>query len=134
MENEILFRAKSLEGNKWVYGSYLFIKPFANHQHFIVEYRQGKEIDYTTDIKIIPETLGQFSGVIDFNGKKIFSGDIIEVLSIEEEIKTLELYYDEELCSFQFRNDWEPFCRQFGNDYMVIGNIYDNPELLKSLK
>jgi uncharacterized phage protein (TIGR01671 family) len=79
----------------------------------------------------------QFTGVTDMNGIEIYEGDILEVLSFDsyEEkpiSKTLEIYYDEQLCSFQFRNDWEPFNYQFGNDFKIIGNIYDNPELINN--
>ena len=36
--------------------------------------------------------------------------------------------------SFEFRNEWEPFNRQYGNDFRILGNIFDNPELLNELK
>jgi hypothetical protein len=81
------------------------------------------------------DTLSQFTGVIDVEENEIYGRDILEVLSIDSEedkevLKTLEIYFDEELCSFEFRNDLEPFNRQYGNDFKILGNIFDNHELI----
>lgn len=126
---EIKFRAKAKHNNQWFESMTIAKGTIKRKKDDLF-----MEIGDDKWIGIISETLAQFTGVIDVNGKEIFEGDILEVLSIEaseeEILKKLEVYFDIELCSFQFRQDWEPFNSQFRNDFKIIGNIYDNPELL----
>ena len=78
---------------------------------------------------VIPVTVGQFTGLLDKNGKKIFEGDIVDILTENEEIGVVA-YEDG-----GFLVNADGFCVDFhsninGTDLEVIGNIYDNPELL----
>ena len=78
---------------------------------------------------VIPVTVGQFTGLLDKNGKKIFEGDIVDILTENEKIGVVA-YEDG-----GFLVNADGFCVDFhsninGTDLEVIGNIYDNPELL----
>lgn len=79
---------------------------------------------------VIPETIGQYTGLTDKNGKKIFEGDIVDILTENEEIGVITWADDEAM----FIVDSDGWCANFDNYYStefeVIGNIYDNPELL----
>ena len=80
---------------------------------------------------VIPVTVGQITGLLDKNGKKIFEGDIVDILTENEEIGVVA-YEDG-----GFLVNADGFCVDFhsninGTDLEVIGNIYDNPELLEA--
>ena len=116
---EIKFRAKikNPHADKWVYG-YLVSETYINEKN---------NLGYTPVRK---ETVGQYTGLHDKNGKEIYEGDIVYVVSEDENAFIL---WDEETARYiiQF-NGW---CADFDNYYdkelEVIGNIYDNPDLLE---
>lgn len=122
---EILFRGKQCENNKWIIG-YLSSK-----NTIIIQTPCG----HTDEIVICADTVGQFTGLTDKNGKRIFEGDIAKVLQGKDkdiayvgfENGAFMLYpktgniYERTLWEYWY-NDW---------DVEVIGNITDNPELLK---
>lgn len=128
---EILFRGRlsvnngTLHKNDWVYGDYVRLYDGdKTTKHFI--YGFG-EID--------TNTLGQFIGLTDKNEKKIFIGDIVELFCKgSREHKRYEVFYDVETGQLLMRNgnDVEQMYGQLArNDLTVVGNIYDNPELLE---
>lgn len=85
----------------------------------------------TTMVEVIPETVGQYTGLKDKNGKKIFEGDIVK--TVEGPFKVVCEHgafwlYDELLLS----NDHLDFLGSYKTETIeVIGNVYDNPELLE---
>lgn len=107
---EILFRGKRLDNGEWVCG-YLYrlserLNPFIM---FVNSNAESHEV--------IPETVEQFTGLTDKNGKKIFEGDIIA--------------YGDDRYLVNFGDGYfSPFDFICEDECKVIGNIYDNPELL----
>lgn len=120
---EILFRGKQKDNGKWVYG-YLYITH--NKEYEIGSYCEEFNIERRTSTVIL-ETVGQYTGLTDKNGKKIFEGDITEVVGEEKEMltedqKRIIVKWQDEDCGFNL------FCWV---NYEVIGNVHDNPEVLK---
>lgn len=114
---EILFRARRVDKDQWAYGYYAF----QGESHKILLKRPpgwGYHID--------PETVGQYTGLTDKNGTKIFEGDIVEYQGKRYSINYL-LHYAR-FSAVKPNNVFCVFAYQCGE---VIGNIYDNPELLK---
>ena len=95
-----------------------------------------------TLVEVIPETVGQFTGITDDNGKKIFEGDILGITNCDPDYNYItKVYFDSNtLCvdvegqdydytSIGFAIEiWDNECDQIE----IIGNIYDNPELLEA--
>ena len=138
---EILFRGKKDNG-KWIEGflckKYFQEKP---HDRYAImhktEYDPKRwQPDYMT-AEVIPETIGQFTGLTDKNGKKIFEGDI--VLTVYDNGVRGSCYVVE---MSNERGGWFPFATDDGcgccscevcstDNAEIIGNIHDNPELLE---
>lgn len=129
---EILFRGKRKDNGEWVYGNYA-VTDNNGKQHFIF---QNKAFEFEVD----SETVGQYTGITDDNGRKIFEGDILDITNDDPDYNYItKCYLDcETLCvdvqgqdydytSIGFAIEiWEYECDQVE----IIGNIYDNPELL----
>lgn len=120
---EILFRAKRKKNREWVEG-YYFVMP--NGDACIMN--SNKESQFVG--KVIPETVGQYTGLTDKNGKKIFEGDIVRV---DYDLTFCDFvgYVDYADGSFRIVSDLGVHYRWIDYEVTVIGNIHDNPELLK---
>ena len=116
---EILFRGKTY-GGEWVQGDLFEV---FDDGFFIHDKR-------CHSVKIIPETVGQYTGLTDKYGKKIFEGDIIKW-----GLKPCVIKWDECNASFCLYAYGTVKISGFNRDTMklkeVIGNIHDNPELMK---
>lgn len=122
MEREILFRGKRkdiLPGNEWVYGCLVNLIPNEPEIAFAVDENEMYQYEAVVD-----ETVGQYAGYTDKNGRKIFEGDIVK---IDDEIAGIVKYTDE---GFIIDSD-EFFAADEDTTFEIIGNAYDNPELLK---
>ena len=130
---EILFRGKN-EAGIWHYGAYL---PYESGEVAILESfsKYGYEaVELSRRCKVIPETVGQYTGLTDKNGKKIFEGDIVTTPYYGIEFQTVE--WVKTSCGFEPFSDSNLNCGHCGGGVVpnfceVVGNIYDNPELLK---
>jgi uncharacterized phage protein (TIGR01671 family) len=117
---EILFRGKHQQNNEWVYGFYYLDCPHKN----------PRIIDGDRTVYVIPETVGQYTGVKDKNGVKIFEGDIVEWVWFECEGKRVEDVVFA-LGGFFLCNDSDSI-GHYRDSLRVIGNIHDSPELLNA--
>lgn len=117
---EILFRGKRTDNGEWETGSLVVIKAGCSDEQI---YIADKMTGYNTPV--LEETIGQFTGLTDKNGMKIFEGDIVE-LGI-----TYEISYIQKYARFAGRNSSCIFSSLPFDRVRVIGNIHDNPELLE---
>lgn len=122
---EILFRGKRKDNGEWVYGCYVF----QNGKHIIFDK------DTTWHHYIDKSTVGQYTGLTDRNGKKIFEGDLVKYLNpfpFVKEYIVSEVAFDLGFCGFIPFADYDCDCGEYvsSNDCEVIGNIHDTPELL----
>jgi uncharacterized phage protein (TIGR01671 family) len=119
---EILFRGKIIDNGEWVYGFYFHQKNTPIEGYFIIGSKGFLE-------RVIPETVGQFTGLTDKNGVKIFEGDI--VTSKFWNPQNYKVIFQDGEFSFT-TDDLQPYTNSihYLNDFEVIGNIHDNPELL----
>lgn len=126
---EILFRAKRLSDGEWIDGSLFIDEKKDKHEILIgyVNYRIGWEVD--------SETVGQFTGLTDKNGKKIFEGDIV-VHEVQKGILFNKgvINWDAKNARWAHQlNTMNPcLCMFDSSTHEVIGNIHDNPELLEA--
>lgn len=133
---EILFRGKDIHTKKWVTGYYVCIGN-DNYSHFILSGKIKITRANTTEFvknRVISETVGQYTGLTDKNGKQIFEGDII-VWSEDNENYVIK--YSDKRSAFiakNLANDMYYISFECGaKDVTLIGNIHDNPELLTQL-
>ena len=132
---EILFRGKRVDNGELVYGWLCRVgDKYAN----IVE-------KYTEVLcSVSTKTIGQHTGLTDKNGKKIFEGDIIKIVpdyDYSDDYSISKVYsYNGVFCVDYHGDDFDSTALGFLEDYLpdgdfeVIGNIYDNPELLEVAK
>lgn len=129
---EIKFRGKAVDSGEWVYG-YLLL---TDDRAFIHSVRDGLDfgdIDFGYGfIQVDPKTVGQFTGLLDKNGKKIYEGDIAKFIGRFLN-QTISIIFD--IISARFigwcEEDKSVVSPQFFGASEVIGNIHENPELLK---
>ena len=150
MEREILFRGKRKDNGEWICGDLL--QDVESGICAIVSYvNLGGNIHDLSEsciFAVIPEIVGQYTGLTDKNGVKIFEGDIVKGTAYSATRIGMIVWIDE-ISSFGVRYvnapnptawDWENSsilrCVSLGKTdefaAEVIGNIYDNPELLGS--
>ena len=113
---EILFRGKRVDNGKWTEG--YFFKSW--DKVFLL---WGMTGDCPNMEEVVPETIGQFTGLCDKNGKKIFEGDIVESPNGTQGF----IEWQNAECAFlvNIGDDWQTMddC-----PYEVVGNIYDKEE------
>lgn len=147
-----IFRGKRIDNGEWVYGYYFCLHhndERTHIHHFIIPLDTPLPKDRPIgdiQVEIIHETLGQCTDIPDKNGKKIFEGDILAVEQISDSIEhfespvkcpyTVVVKWDK--CSWMWETIGTARKRylHFPEAWLfrkceVIGNIHDNPELLK---
>jgi len=145
---EILFRGKRknneyIKGGKWIEGNLLKANfegaeyPFIFGNDFFLN--NGGKMKSLSHALVIPETIGQYTGLTDKNGKKIFEGDILKFYGEDGDEESYTKYE-----VIWLENGWhaQDVHRLYMADtlsplswvkehFEVIGNIYDNSELLE---
>ena len=137
---EILFKGKRKDTGEWIEGYFFKIWD----RTFLL---WGMTNDHPNMIEVIPETVGQFTRLTDKNGSKIFEGDIISATALDtgEEQRAVVCFgnfidenNDDEYIGFFIEFDGikttitQLSMEECKNRIEVIGNIYDNKELLKN--
>lgn len=117
---EIIFRGKRVDNGKWVEGS--FVKDYIHH-----ETRASILVGGCIWFQVISETVGQYTGLTDKNGVKIFEGDIIT--SGDPNIKYEVEWHDCGLKGRQIGNSSFIGIQYWISKIQVIGNIHDNTNL-----
>ena len=140
MERKILFRAKSTDSGEWVEGS--FIHAFQEEKRSAI-CGMYKDVYFIAEISgkmhtVDPETVCQYTGLIDETEKKIYEGDIVKTSQYGVDDGNGHNYAGFDTFSVKFsdggfclKNEWRIFnLRPLGN-FEVIGNIFDDPELIE---
>lgn len=124
---EILFKAKRKDNGEWVEGGY-FSEPYTDKKYIIRWNSTG--MGFNEFIEVNPDTLCQYTGLADKNGKKIWENDIVEVAGEDGYFKC---EWDEDAARFALNGDGliVDFDNYYGYECEVVGNIFDNPELLE---
>lgn len=131
---QIKFRGKPKGLQEWVYGSY--VNKTENKHQIVTK-------ENTFPFTIIPETVGQFTGLTDKNGKEIYEGDIVNVsyprVEFEQQIESRigVVRFLDTLPQFVIMGNKEPNSvlvssfNNTGEEWEIIGNIHNTPELIK---
>lgn len=132
---DILFRGKRLDNGEWIYGL-LTIEHFVNmgvdieKAYCIKEIPKAPGVSYLW-VKVNPETIGQYTGLTDKNGKRIFEGDVVKygdtIHTTVFEQRNGTAYFGLVYSAFETL----PFGHyQDLKQIEIIGNIHDNPEFI----
>jgi uncharacterized phage protein (TIGR01671 family) len=129
MNRTIKFRGKRTDDGVWVYGDLIHDKAIT-----VTGLRDRVRVG---KYEVIPETVGQLTGLLDKNGKEIYEGDILKYALNDEEDTVARLAFSIQDGAYILCNDelWidETFAVASAENSFVIGNIHDNPELLKKI-
>ena len=148
---QIKSRGKDIETGEWLYGD--LVQPIGQNLRIYVQdvKTEGVAAFFAYDVE--EDTVGQFIGLLDKNGDEIYEGDIVrnkEIGGYGYEYLGVVRYYEED-CRFGIDTTTahtvsnrilfsvgknsinDGYCTiEYTNEYEVLGNIYDNPEILKN--
>ena len=118
----ILFRGFNAKNNKWLYGSHIINRG----KHFVApdEFADDKTWE---DYEVEQETIGQFTGLTDADGKDIYEGDL---LFSDENADVFEVVYDAPRFCFK-DNDFGFRFLNHPEFFHVIGNVFDDPDMIE---
>ena len=123
---EILFRGKNDRG-EWIEGFYVkdVIETYIYDKHRNIRMQS-----------VIPETIGQYAELTDKNVKKVFDGDILKNEYEKNKYQHFKVYYCSRTHCWLVENKYGMLGKLYNviGDIEIIGNIHDNPELLRTLQ
>lgn len=142
MTRQIKFRGKRLKDGKWIFGNLADYSMKVFNTTIEKKVIFGNIVSFATDnfgfvvddCAVDPNTIGQFTGLLDKNGKEIYEGDIVRYYDdIEDELVSSHVIYHKESCSFcaaptKLCGDYIGICAHW--QFEVIGNIFDTPTLI----
>lgn len=118
--------------NGWIYGGFFENKIISRNMN-----ERSSYLGFYSEVEIIPETVGQYIGLKDKNSKKIFEGDIVEIIEIDaygsldwNRVKGKVIFLEGAWLVTDNRSFAIPLWSE-ANEIKVIGNIYENPDLLE---
>lgn len=117
MDRNILFRGKRVDNGEWVYGN--MISRSDGRCYISENARYANQLDWIFH-EVVQYTVGQYTGLTDSNGKKIFEGDIIN--GINDSLTIVVTWYDIHAGFNLMGLNLKAF--------EIIGNIHDNPILI----
>ena len=139
---EVIFRGKRADNGEWVEGDLLQTKYHSGH----IEYQIMPQTPVSSAYPVLPETVGQYTGLTDKNGKKIFEGDIVKCTDTINDFEFNAVVefgnpngeynwgYQLKFISGEESN-FDILCwvdmEETGAYIEIIGNIHDNPELME---
>lgn len=134
---EILFRGKRADNGEWVYGYVVKIKTDKTNEGWAIKDTLYHINDGCCDLipeEVIPETIGQFTGLTDKSGKEIFEGDMVVWGGDRDAF--FEVFWHDYECRYSLRVHWQGNrCGGYvplfdaNHSFEIIGNIHDNPEI-----
>lgn len=143
MQREILFRGKRIDNGEWVYGYSVKYKPCASEDKIVY----GIVPTYASELYLLevdPKTVGQYTGLEDYQTQKIFEGDIVKLTDVVNDFSWIAaISFGNPNCKYNWGWQLEPIGKcECANEILlwidmeetgayceVIGNIHDNPKL-----
>ena len=124
---EILFKAKHINTDKWVYGNYAFCDCYTKQKHYIF---QNKPLEYAVD----ENTICQYTGLTDKYGNKIFENSIVKISYDEDYSEIGYVKYSSAGVRYVLVIYGQTYRFDETCDIEVLGNRFDNPELLGGME
>lgn len=126
MKREILFRGLSNQGKGWLYGD--VVRNVEGAVAIMPPYQMNMD-NTCSQNEVTPDTIGQYTGLKDKEGNKIFEGDIVEFTNLD--LPNMVVRFDNG--SFMLCEDEYSTYEELRMNYAVevVGNIYDHPELME---
>jgi uncharacterized phage protein (TIGR01671 family) len=132
MEREIIFRGKRIDNGEWIEGDGIHYPKSVNYKGIC--FIDGMKYRANDWLEVAPETVGQYTGLKDNNANRIFEGDIIDVTYFSyqqpESSAIFKVIYEGMSFLLEFING-NCFEEPYAEEWDIIGNIHDNPELLE---
>lgn len=143
-QREILFRGKRMDNGEWVYGGFSKIdghfyivqmikyRPDTRDYDLANYYEEHQKIKANL-LEVYPTTVGQYTGLLDKNGKRIFEDDIIRIEQFDARRGLFKYigFVKYEKCKFIITKESVQLSSFLESEIKVMGNIHDNPELLE---